>query len=125
MDLQNKQGGRRNSKEISYDFKISVLREIANGQISTNFASKKYNISRSTLEYWKKKLTNKDMAKKQHSANDEIKRLKRKIEDLEGITDFQKELIKEFEIEMGKQAAKKLLPERYVLTMKEKIKNLR
>ena len=65
------------------------------------------------------------MAKKQHSANDEIKRLKRKIEDLEGITDFQKELIKEFEIEMGKQAAKKLLPERYVLTMKEKIKNLR
>ena len=55
----------------------------------------------------------------------QIRRLKRKIEDLEGITEFQKELIKQFEIEMGKNAAKKLLPERYVNVMKEKIKKLR
>ena len=124
MDLQNEQPRRRNSKEISYDFKISVLKEIANGLISANFASKKYNISRSTLDYWKKKLMDKNMANKQHSANDEIRRLKRKIEDLEGITEFQKELIKQFEIEMGKNAAKKFLPERYVNVMKEKIKKL-
>jgi transposase-like protein len=71
MDLQNEQPRRRNSKEISYDFKISVLKEIANGLISANFASKKYNISRSTLDYWKKKLMDKNMANKQHSANDE------------------------------------------------------
>jgi hypothetical protein len=93
--------------------------------VSANFASKKYNISRSTLDYWKKKLMDKNMANKQHSANDEIRRLKRKIEDLEGITEFQKELIKQFEIEMGKNAAKKFLPERYVNVMKEKIKKLR
>ena len=75
MDLQNEQPRRRNSKEISYDFKISVLKEIANGQIylpqvnqfaslvSANFASKKYNISRSTLDYWKKKLMDKNNIK--------------------------------------------------------------
>ena len=55
----------------------------------------------------------------------QIRRLKTKIEDLEGITEFQKELIKQFEIEMGKNAAKKFLPERYVNVMKEKIKKLR
>lgn len=59
MDTQNNQPCRkRNGKETSFEFKIFVIQQIANGQISANFASKKYNISRSTIAYWQKKLSN-------------------------------------------------------------------
>ncbi|MDR0295196.1 MAG: hypothetical protein LBH91_03260, partial [Prevotellaceae bacterium] len=40
------------SKECSFKFKTFVIDQINNGQISLNFAAKKYNISRSTLDYW-------------------------------------------------------------------------
>ena len=44
----------RGGKQVSFDFKLSVIDEINNGLISTNYASKKYNISRSTIDYWRK-----------------------------------------------------------------------
>ncbi|MBS1783650.1 MAG: hypothetical protein JSS78_11330 [Bacteroidetes bacterium] len=47
---------KRNGSEVSFDLKISIIDEINNGQISANYASKKYNISRSTIDYWNKKL---------------------------------------------------------------------
>ena len=47
---------RKNSYEkVTFAQKLSVIDEIQNGQISVNFASKKYNISRSTITYWIKK----------------------------------------------------------------------
>jgi transposase-like protein len=49
---------KKNGKECSFEFKIFVIDEINNGQISVNFAAKKYNVSRSTLDYWRKKLSN-------------------------------------------------------------------
>ncbi len=49
---------KRSGKEVSFDFKLSVIDEISNGLISLNYASKKYNISRSTIDYWMKKLSN-------------------------------------------------------------------
>jgi hypothetical protein len=56
MDIQKKQPCRkRNGKEVSFDFKLSVIDEINNGRISANYASKKYNISRSTIAYRIKK----------------------------------------------------------------------
>ena len=45
-------------KECSFEFKTFVIEQINNGQISLNFASKKYNVSRSTLAYWREKLSN-------------------------------------------------------------------
>ena len=58
METTNQDACRkRNGKETSFEFKIAVIAEIANGQISANFASKKYNISRSTIAYWQKKLS--------------------------------------------------------------------
>jgi len=59
MDTQNNQPCRkRNGKETSFEFKIFVIQQNANGQISANFACKKYNISRSTMADWQKKLSN-------------------------------------------------------------------
>ena len=65
METENNDTCRkRNGKETSFEFKIAVIAEIANGQISANFASKKYNISRSTIAYWQKKLSNYTVEKK-------------------------------------------------------------
>lgn len=59
METENNDTCRkRNGKETSFEFKIFVIDQIANGLISANFASKKYNISRSTIAYWQKKLSN-------------------------------------------------------------------
>jgi hypothetical protein len=45
METQKKEPCRkRNGKEVSFDFKLFVIDEINNGQISANYASKKYNI---------------------------------------------------------------------------------
>jgi transposase-like protein len=52
MELENRQACRKmNGKNCSFEFKTFVIEQINNGQISLNFASKKYNISRSTLDY--------------------------------------------------------------------------
>jgi hypothetical protein len=46
MELEKKRGaGKMNGKDCSFEFKIFVIEQINNGQISLNFASKKYNTS--------------------------------------------------------------------------------
>ena len=126
MDITNQDGCRkRNGKETSFEFKLSVIAEIANGQISANFASKKYNISRSTLSYWQKKLSNYTMKKSFKSKDDEIKALRDRIYDLEGIKDFQQDVIIEFERVTGKELSKKFLPERLANEIQKKKKKLK
>ena len=126
MDLPNQDNCRkRNGKETSFEFKISVIAEIANGQISANFASKKYNISRSTIAYWQKKLSNYIMEKKFKSKEDEIKALRERIYDLEGIKDFQQDVIIEFERVTGKELSKKYLPEKLANEIQRKKKKLK
>ena len=126
MDTQNNQACRkRNGKETSFEFKIFVISQIANGQISANFASKKYNISRSTLDYWRKKLSNYMMEKKYKSKDDEIKALKDRIYDLEGIKDFQQDIIIEFERVTGKELSKKFLPGKLANEIQRKKKKLK
>jgi transposase-like protein len=102
---------KRNGKEVSFDFKISVIDEINNGQISAHYASKKYNISRSTIAYWRKKLSNFQSKDKNMNKDAEIKKLKERIEALEFIKDFQQDMIIEFEKETGLELSKKYLPE--------------
>lgn len=126
MDTQNNQPCRkRNGKEISFEFKLSVIAEIANGQISANFASKKYNISRSTIAYWQKKLSNYIVEKKFKSKDDEIKALRDRIYDLEGIKEFQQDIIIEFERVTGKELSKKFLPEKLANEIQRKKKKLK
>jgi len=67
-------------QKISFDLKLSIIDQINNGQISVNHASNKYNISRSSIAYWLKKLSNFEQNNKAMSKNDEIKKLKERIE---------------------------------------------
>lgn len=121
----DKLNSQRNGKETSFEFKIFVINQIANGLISANFASKKYNISRSTIAYWQKKLSNYMTEKKYRSKDDEIKALREKIYDLEGIKDFQQDIIIEFERVTGKELSKKFLPEKLANEIQRKKKKLK
>jgi hypothetical protein len=51
MDLKQEPACRKkNGKECSFEFKTFVIEQINNGQISLNFAAKKYNVSKSGVE---------------------------------------------------------------------------
>jgi transposase-like protein len=125
MDTQKKEPCRKNNgKQVSFDFKISVIDEINNGLISTNYASKKYNISRSTIDYWRKKLSNYVSKSKSMSKEQEIKKLKERIEELEFVKDFQQDMIIEFEKITGEELSKKFLPEHLAKEIQRKKKKL-
>jgi len=125
METQKKQPSRkRKGSEVSFDFKLSVIDEINNGQISANYASKKYNISRSTIAYWIKKLSNFDSKTKGMSKDQEIKKLKEEIDELNFIKDFQQDMIVEFENITGQELSKKYLPEHLANEIQRKKKKL-
>ena len=125
MDTQKKQPCRKkNGREVSFDFKLSVIDEINNGLISANYASKKYNISRSTIAYWIKKLSNYASKSKRMSKDQEIKKLRERIEELEFIKDFQQDMIAEFEKVTGEELSKKFLPEHLANEIQRKKKKL-
>ena len=125
MDTQKKPPCRkRNGKEVSFDFKLFVIGEINNGRISLNYASKKYDISRSTIDYWMKKLSNYSLKSKAMSKNDELKKLHERIEELEFIKDFQQDMIAEFEKITGEELSKKYLPESLAQEIQKKKKKL-
>lgn len=115
---------KRNGREVSFDFKLSVIDEINNGQISTNYASKKHNISRSTIDYWRKKLSNYASKSKGMSKDEELKKLREKVEELEFIKDFQQDIIIEFENVTGQELSKKYLPEHLANEIQRKKKKL-
>ena len=121
---ENQPVRRKNGKQVSFEYKLSVIQQINNGQISLNFASKKYNISKSTIEYWMKKLTNYEQTTKSISKDDEIRLLKSKIEDLEAVKTFQQEIIIEFESVTGEELSKKYLPEWLANEIQRKKKKL-
>lgn len=106
--------------KASYGLKRKVISEISNGRISKNYASKKYQISRSTIDYWMQKFTTLEEKQNQMSKNDELKKLKERIEELEFIKDFQQDLIAEFEIETGDIKSKKYLPEHLAKEIEKK-----
>ena len=111
METPNKRGCRKDGyQKVTFAHKLFVIGQINNGQISANFASKKYEISRATIHYWMKKLSNYEQTIKSVSKDDEIKKLKGRIEDLEGIKEFQQELIIDLEKVTGEELSKKYLP---------------
>lgn len=111
-------------QKISFDLKLSIIDQIANGQISINHASNKYNISRSSITYWIKKLSNFDHKSKTMSKNQEIKKLKERIEELEFIKDFHQDVIADFENITGEHLSKKYLPEALAKEIEKKRKSL-
>ncbi len=98
-------------QKVSFDFKLSVIDKISNGQISVNHAAKVYNISRSSINYWMQKLSTFAQTKRGMSKDDELKRLRERNEELEFINDLQKDIIVDFEKITGEELSKKWLPE--------------
>lgn len=115
---------KRNGKQVSFDFKLYVIDEINNGRISVNYASKKHDLSRSTIQYWMKKLSNYESKNKHVSQDQEIKKLKERIEALEFIKEFQQDIIIEFEKVTGQELSKKYLPEHVANEIQRKKKKL-
>ena len=101
-------------KECSHAFKLKVVQEIENGLISKNFAAKKYLATRSSIDYWCKKLGTDMNEKNNHSTGKEIKKLKDKIEELQLIADVRQDIIDEFIKLVGEDAAKKLYPKQLI-----------
>jgi transposase-like protein len=125
MELEKNQPCRKkNGKNCSFEFKTFVIDQINNGQISLNFASKKYNVSRSTLDYWRKKLSNYTSKHKAMNKEQELKKLRERIEELECVTDFQQDLIANFELVTGKELSKKYLPEQLTTEIQKKKRRL-
>jgi transposase-like protein len=125
METPKKVPCRKNDyQKVTFEHKLFVIGQINNGQISANFAAKKYNISRATIHYWMKKLSNYSQQKAFISKDDEIKKLKERIEDLEGIKEFQQEIIIEFENVTGEELSKKYLPEGLANEIQRKKKKL-
>jgi transposase-like protein len=125
MNKPKKQPSRKkNGKQVSFDFKLSVIDEINNGRISVNYASKKHNLSRSTIQYWMKKLSNYESKSKLVNKAQENKKLKERIEALEFIKEFQQDMIVEFEKITGEELSKKYLPEHLANEIQRKKKKL-
>ena len=116
---------KKDYQKVTFEHKLFVIDQIKNGQISANFASKKYNISRATIHYWMKKLSNYSQEKTGVSLIEQNKKLKERIEDLEGIKELQQEIIIEFEEVTGDEISKKQLPEWLANEIQRKKKKLK
>ena len=55
MKTQKEPWRKKSYEKATLELKLFVVDQIQNGQISTNFASKKYDIPRTTIGYWIKK----------------------------------------------------------------------
>ena len=111
-------------KSVGFDLKLKIIEEVCNGQISVNYASKKYDVGRNAIYYWLKKYTTLEQQNKAVAKKDEIKKLKEEIERLEFIKDFQQEFIAEMELETGKDLSKKYLPESLIKEIEQKKRDI-
>lgn len=106
-----KQDWRKKSyQKVTLETKLLVVDQILNGQLSTNNASKKYDVPRTTITYWLRKYSTLVQQNSGMSKNEEIKKLKQKIEELEFQKDFQQDIIADMELITGLDMSKKSLP---------------
>ena len=125
MDTQQNSTCRKKEyQKISFELKLSIIDQIANGQISVNYAAKKYQISRSSISYWMKKLSNFKQKSTSMGKNNELKKLRERIEELEFIKDFQQDIIADFENITGEELSKKYLPEALAKEIEKKKQSL-
>lgn len=123
MKTQNEHCRKKTYEKVTLELKLLVVDQIQNGQISTNFASKKYDISRTTIGYWIKKYSTLVQQNTGMSKLNEIKKLKERIEALEFIKDFQQDIIADMEIITGVDLSKKSLPKTLAKEIELKKKN--
>ena len=126
MKAQNEHWRKKSYQKATLETKLLVVDQILNGQLSNNQASKKYDVPRTTISYWLRKYSTLVQQNTSMSKNDEIKRLKEKIEELEFQKDFQQDIIADMELITGVDMSKKSLPKTLVteieLKKKQRIK---
>ncbi len=123
MKTQKQHWLKKSYQKATLETKLFVVDQIQNGQISTNSASKKYDVPRTTITYWLRKYSTLVQQNTGMSKNDEIKKLKEKIEELEFQKDFQQDIIADMELITGVDMAKKSLPKTLAKEIELKKKN--
>jgi transposase-like protein len=123
MKTTNQPCRKNGYQKIGFDFKLFIIGEIENGKISVNYASKKYNVSRSSISYWLKKYSTLRSKNQGMSKADEIKRLKEKIAELEFVKEFQQDIIADMEVITGVDLSKKSLPKTLANEIEKKKSN--
>jgi transposase len=76
MKTQKEPWRKKSYEKATLELKLFVVDQIQNGQISTNFASKKYDVPRTTIGYWIKKYSTLVQQNTGMSKLDEIKKLR-------------------------------------------------
>lgn len=123
MKIQNEHWRKKSYQKVTLETKLLVVDQIQNGQISTNFASKKYDVPRTTISYWIRKYSTLVQQNTGMGKNDEIKKLKERIEELEFVKDFQQDIIADMELITGVDMSKKSLPKTLAKEIELKKKN--
>ncbi|WMI68199.1 helix-turn-helix domain-containing protein [Mangrovimonas sp. YM274] len=119
-----KQHWRKKSyQKVNLETKLLVVDQILNGQLSNNQASKKYEVPRTTITYWLRKYSTLVQRNTGMSKNDEIKKLKERIEELEFQKDFQQDIIADMELITGVDMSKKSLPKTLAKEIEQKKKD--
>jgi len=124
MKTQKQPWRKKTYEKATLELKLFVVDQIQNGQISTNFASKKYDVPRTTISYWIRKYSTLAQQNKGMSKLDEIKKLKERIQELEFVKDFQQDIIADMELITGVDMSKKSLPETLAKEIELKKKNI-
>ena len=123
MKTQNEHWRKKSYQKVTLETKLLVIDQILNGQISTNFASKKYDVPRTTITYWLRNYSTLVQQNTSMSKQDEIKKLKERIEELEFQKDFQQDIIADMELITGVDMSKKSLPKTLAKEIELKKKN--
>jgi transposase-like protein len=123
MKTQNEHWRKKSYQKVTLETKLLVVDQILNGQISTNFASKKYDVPRTTITYWLRNYSTLVQQNSCMSKQDEIKKLKERIEELEFQKDFQQDIIADMELITGVDMSKKSLPKTLAKEIELKKKN--
>ena len=114
---------KRTYQKVTLETKLLVVDQIVNGQISRNSASKKYDVPRTTISYWLRIYSTLAQQKIGMSKNQEIKKLKERIEELEFVKDFQQDIIADMELITGVDMSKKSLPKTLAKEIEKKKKD--
>jgi transposase-like protein len=123
MKTKNEPWRKRTYQKVTLETKLLVVDQIVNGQISRSNASKKYEVPRTTISYWIRIYSTLAQQNMGMSKNEEIKRLKEKIEELEFQKDFQQDIIADIELITGVDLSKKSLPKTLAKEIERKKKD--
>lgn len=124
MKTQNEHWRKKSYQKVTLETKLLIVDQILNGQISTRSASEKYDVPRTTITYWLRKYSTLVQQNTGMSKQDEIKKLKERIEELEFVKDFQQDIIADMELITGVDLSKKSLPRTLAREIELKKKNI-